>query len=154
AAALTAHGLAADAQPIIFCPGAEYGPAKRWPAEHYASLARQLGNTEQPVLLLGSNKDAAVGDEIVAASAGTARNLCGTPALYGRIGLLAAARLVVSNASGLMHVAAAVQRPQVALYGSSSPAYTPPMNERARIISLKLECSPCFERVCPLGHFK
>jgi heptosyltransferase-2 len=154
AAALTAHGLSADAQPVIFCPGAEYGPAKRWPAEHYANLARQFGNAEQPVLLLGSNKDAAVGDEIVAASAGAARNLCGKTSLFEAIDLLAAARLVVSNDSGLMHVAAALQRPQVALYGSSSPTYTPPMNAHARIMSLNLECSPCFERVCPLGHFK
>lgn len=154
AAALTAHGLAADAQPVIFCPGAEYGPAKRWPAEYYAALAQRYGTTQQPVLLLGSPKDAPVGDEIVAQSMGTARNLAGKTTLFEAIDLLAAARLVVSNDSGLMHVAAALQRPQVALYGSSSPAYTPPMNDRARIVNLGVECSPCFERVCPLGHFK
>lgn len=153
-AALTAHGLAADAQPVIFCPGAEYGPAKRWPAEHYAALAQKYGTPDNPVLLLGSPKDAPVGDEIVAGSKGTARNLAGKTSLFEAIDLLAAARLVVSNDSGLMHVAAALQRPQVALYGSSSPGYTPPMNDRAKIVSLNLECSPCFERVCPLGHFK
>jgi heptosyltransferase-2 len=154
AAALTAHGLAADAQPVIFCPGAEYGPAKRWPAEYYAELAQRYGTAEQPVLLLGSPKDAPVGDEIVAQSKGTVRNLAGKTTLFEAIDLLAAARLVVSNDSGLMHVAAALQRPQVALYGSSSPAYTPPMNDKAKIVSLNVECSPCFERVCPLGHFK
>jgi heptosyltransferase-2 len=153
-AALTAHGLAADAQPVIFCPGAEYGPAKRWPSEYYAELAQRYGTPEAPVLLLGSPKDAPVGDEIVAQSKGTARNLAGQTTLFEAIDLLAAARLVVSNDSGLMHVAAALQRPQVALYGSSSPEYTPPMNDRAKIVSLGVECSPCFERVCPLGHFK
>ena len=153
-AALTAHGLAADAQPVIFCPGAEYGPAKRWPAEYYAELARQYGTSENPVLLLGSPKDAPVGDEIVAQSQGAARNLAGKTSLFEAIDLLAAASLVVSNDSGLMHVAAALQRPQVALYGSSSPGYTPPMNDKAKIVSLGVECSPCFERVCPLGHFK
>ena len=153
-AALTTHGLAADAQPVIFCPGAEYGPAKRWPSEYYAELARRYGTAEHPVLLLGSPKDAPVGDEIVAQSKGAARNLAGKTSLFEAIDLLAAARLVVSNDSGLMHVAAALQRPQVALYGSSSPGYTPPMNARARIVSLGIECSPCFERICPLGHFK
>ena len=153
-AALAAHGLAADAHPAIFCPGAEYGPAKRWPAEYYAELAAHYGSAENPVLLLGSPKDAPVCDEIVARSNGTARNLAGQTSLFEAIDLLAAARLVISNDSGLMHVAAALQRPQVALYGSSSPAYTPPMNDNARIVSLGVECSPCFERVCPLGHFK
>ncbi|HEU6454679.1 MAG TPA: lipopolysaccharide heptosyltransferase II [Roseateles sp.] len=153
-AALNAHGLALDAAPVIFCPGAEFGPAKRWPAEYYAELAQRYGTPAAPVLLLGSPKDAPVGDEIVALSKGAARNLAGKTSLFEAIDLLAAARLVVSNDSGLMHVAAALQRPQVALYGSSSPAYTPPMNDRAKIVSLGVECSPCFERVCPLGHFK
>jgi heptosyltransferase-2 len=139
---------------VIFCPGAEYGPAKRWPPEYYAELAQKYGTAENPVLLLGSPKDAPVGDEILTQSKGTARNLAGKTSLFEAIDLLAAARLVVSNDSGLMHVAAALQRPQVALYGSSSPEYTPPMNDKAKIISLGIECSPCFERVCPLGHFK
>ncbi|HWU84678.1 MAG TPA: lipopolysaccharide heptosyltransferase II, partial [Rhodocyclaceae bacterium] len=152
--ALSAYGLAPDAQPVIFCPGAEYGPAKRWPAEYYAELAQRYGTPDAPVLLLGSPKDAPVGDEIVAQSRGTARNLAGQTSLEQAIDLLAAAQLVVSNDSGLMHVAAALGRPQVALYGSSSPDYTPPMNARAKIVSLGVECSPCFERVCPLGHFK
>ena len=153
AAALAAHGLAADAQPVIFCPGAEYGPAKRWPAEYYAALAQRYGTAEQPVLLLGSPKDAPVGDEIVAQSKGTVRNLAGKTTLFEAIDLLAAARLVVSNDSGLMHVAAALNRPLVAVYGSTSPGFTPPLADQVEIVRLGLECSPCFDRTCRFGHY-
>lgn len=140
------------ASPVIFCPGAEFGPAKRWPAHHFAALAKHYGTPENPVLLIGSPKDAAVGSAIAEAAAGHARNLCGTTQLEEAIDLLAQARLVASNDSGLMHVAAALGRPQIAFFGSSSPDYTPPMNPRARIVSLNLNCSPCFKRECPLGH--
>lgn len=153
AAALTAHSLPAHAHPIVFCPGAEYGPAKRWPPEHFAELARRLGDA-QPIVLLGSAKDAAVGDEIVALAGEQVRNLCGKTTLEEAIDLIAAASQVVSNDSGLMHVAAAFARPLTALYGSSSPAYTPPLSANAHILSIGVECSPCFERVCPLGHFR
>jgi heptosyltransferase-2 len=145
--------LPADAAPVVFCPGAEYGPAKRWPARHFATLARMLATPQDPAWLIGSDKDAAVGDAIVAASGGAALNLCGHSSLEQAIDLIASARCVVSNDSGLMHVAAALERPLVALYGSSSPNYTPPLSALAQIISRKLECSPCFKRECPLGHF-
>ena len=151
ASARGALGLPENLAPIVFCPGAEFGPAKRWPAQHFADLARQLGG---PVWLIGSDKDRTLGAEIEALAGGTARNLCGRTTLEQAIDLIAAARLVVANDSGLMHVAAALDRPLLALYGSSSPAYTPPLSPRARIISLNLACSPCFQRVCPLGHFK
>ncbi|MFA6310063.1 MAG: lipopolysaccharide heptosyltransferase II [Sterolibacterium sp.] len=142
------------AQPAIFCPGAEFGPAKRWPARHYAELARRLASDDLPVWLVGSEKDRTLGEEIARLAPGAALNLCGRTNLEQALDLIAGARLVVSNDSGLMHVAAALDRPLLALYGSSSPAYTPPLSPRAKIVSLHTDCSPCFKRVCPLGHFK
>ncbi len=152
-AARLALGLAIGDAPVVFCPGAEYGPAKRWPAKHFASLAQLVASTVNPAWLIGSAKDREVGEEIVSLAAGTAINLCGRSSLEQAIDLIASARCVVSNDSGLMHVAAALDRPLVALFGSSSPAYTPPLSSRAKILSRNLDCSPCFKRECPLGHF-
>ncbi len=151
-----ALGLPLGSAPVIFCPGAEYGPAKRWPARHFADLARRLvdqaAGVDLPVWLLGSAKDVEVGNEISSLSNGIAINLCGRTNLEQAIDLIAAARLVVSNDSGLMHVAAALDRPLLALYGSSSPGYTPPLSAQAKILDRQLACSPCFKRECPLGH--
>lgn len=152
-AARQALGLPLVVAPYIFCPGAEYGPAKRWPASHFAALARHLASAGHPVWLLGSPKDAALGAAIAADSGGQALNLCGRTTVAQAIDLIAGAQAVVSNDSGLMHVAAALGRPLVALYGSSSPGYTPPLSPRAKILYRHLPCSPCFERDCPLGHF-
>ena len=154
AATRAALGLPVDQRPIVFCPGAEYGPAKRWPARHYAELARRLAKGERPVWLVGSAGDKAVGEEIGALAGGATLNLCGRTNLEQAIDLIAGACLVVSNDSGLMHVAAALDRPLAALFGSSSPAYTPPLSPTARILSIGIECSPCFKRECPLGHLK
>ncbi len=149
---LNALGLERPEKVAVFCPGAEFGPAKRWPAHHFATLADELARHGYAVWLLGSPKDKAVGDEIVGLATSAPKNLCGDTSLTQAIDLIAASRVVVCNDSGLMHVAAALDRPLVAIYGSSSPGFTPPLSERAQIISLKLACSPCFKRECPLGH--
>jgi heptosyltransferase-2 len=147
-------GLTPGKPAVAFCPGAEYGPAKRWPEAHFAALARLLAARGFAVWLVGSPKDHAVAATIASASAGAGINLCGKTDIAEAADLLAAARAVVTNDSGLMHVAAAVGRPVIALYGSSSPQFTPPLAADAQIITLGLECSPCFERTCPLGHFR
>ncbi len=149
-----ALGLPPNITPVIFCPGAEYGPAKRWPVHHFAVLARKVGAGGTAVWIVGSAKDAPVGDAIAQLSEGAALNLCGRTKLEQAIDLIAGARAVVTNDSGLMHVAAALGRPLVALYGSSSPGYTPPLSAQAKILSLGLDCSPCFKRECPLKHLR
>lgn len=152
AAARAALELENDLRPIVLCPGAEYGPAKRWPVAHFAALARALSQRGHALWLLGSGKDAAIGDSIQKLAPDTCRNLCGATRLEQAIDLIACAELTVCNDSGLMHVAAALGKPLVALFGSSSPGFTPPLSTRAHVLSRQLACSPCFRRDCPLGH--
>ena len=155
-AVLVAAGLE-RARYWAFAPGAEYGPAKRWPAAHYAELARSLHRSSAlPVVLLGSGSEAALCDEIAAAAPAACRVFAGKIPLVDAMALIAAARGVVTNDSGLMHVAAAFGVPQVAVFGSTSPEHTPPLNPRAQVLWLKtelqLDCAPCFDRACRFGH--
>lgn len=148
---------------VVFAPGAEYGPAKRWPAKHFAELAIKI---DRPVLVLGSAKEHDIAEEITrianAQQPGHCHNLAGNTNLVQAFALIANAHRVVSNDSGLMHVAAAFGVPQVAVYGSSSPEHTPPLNDRARVVWLRVDpnyqpplaCAPCYERTCPLGHMR
>ena len=141
-------------QPVaVFCPGAEYGPAKRWPGSYYAQLATRFQQHGYAVWLIGSGKDQAVAEQINQLNGGACVNLCGKTDLADAIALLSCATVVVSNDSGLMHLAAAQDKPMLALFGSSSPQFTPPLSTQARVIKIEIACSPCFQRVCPLGHF-
>ena len=135
---------------VAMMPGAEYGPAKCWPLEHFAELARALDQQGSAVWVLGSAKDAAAGAFIAGQS--RAQNLCGKTSLEDAIDLLALCQQAVSNDSGLMHIAAAVGSHVHSIYGSSSPGFTPPLTAKRTIHYLGLECSPCFKRECPLGH--
>jgi len=137
---------------LALCPGAEFGPAKRWPAEYFAAIAQAKLDQGWQVWLFGSDKDKGIAAEINRAVSGLCVDFTGKTSLAEAVDLLALAQIVVSNDSGLMHLAAALGKPVIALYGSSDPSFTPPLIDKARIISLNLECSPCFKRECPLGH--
>lgn len=137
---------------VALMPGAEYGPAKRWPAEHFASLAKTMARDGIRSWVFGSQKEHALGEHIAQESEGAAINLCGRTGLGDVVDLLSSCWAAVTNDSGLMHVAAASGTPVVALFGSSSPDFTPPLTTRRRIHYLRLDCSPCFQRVCPFGH--
>jgi len=157
--AIRAAGLLGRGRYRVFAPGAEYGPSKCWPAEHYLALARRLHAVDGlPVALLGSGKEAALIDRMAADSGGACIPLAGRTSLDAAMAIIAGAHAVVSNDSGLMHVAAAFDRPQVAVFGSTSPHHTPPLNPAARVLwlkdELKLDCAPCFERTCRLGHYR
>lgn len=141
---------------LVLCPGAEFGPAKQWPASHYAALGEIITQQGWQVLIMGSKADAAVGEQIAAGITDKQNviNLCGKTQLGEAIDLMATADQVVSNDSGLMHIAAALNKPLVAIYGPTSPAFTPPLSDNARLVQIPIECSPCFKRTCPLGHHK
>ena len=147
-------GLKSDKPVVCMMPGAEYGLAKQWPLEYYAQLAKSLVETGWQVWVIGSDKDEAAGDKIVVGNHAEVYNLCGKTQLVDTVDLLACAKTVVTNDSGLMHVAAAVGVELNVIYGSSTPEYTPPLisEEKKNIFYLGLECSPCFKRECPLGH--
>jgi heptosyltransferase-2 len=143
--------LRTDRPVVAFMPGAEYGPAKQWPVEYYAELARLLTEKNTSIWIFGSDKEKPLGDFIANKNEDVV-NLCGRTSLTDVVDLLALTKECVTNDSGLMHVACATGRRVIAIYGSSDPAYTPPLSSTATIVYRGLDCSPCFERVCPLGH--
>ncbi len=154
-AARLADRLELDTDDVTaLCPGAEFGPAKRWPPKHFATLARAEVARGRKIWLLGSPADAETCAEIAAAAEEGVVNLAGQTTLVEAVDLLSLSRRVVSNDSGLMHVAAALDKPLVAVFGSTSADFTPPLGERSRVISQPIDCSPCFQRRCPLGHLK
>lgn len=146
-------------KPVLgLCPGAEFGPAKQWPVEHYAAVANEMINQGYQVWLFGSAKDKETTENIKSLVDSNNQhcvfNLAGDTSLIEAVDLLAACQTVVSNDSGLMHVAAAVGCHVVGVYGSTSPKYTPPLAKKVDIVSTDIECRPCFKRECPLGHLK
>jgi heptosyltransferase-2 len=152
-ATVAALGLGDGRPAVALCAGAEYGPAKRWPPAHFAALSETLAGEGYAPWVLGGPGDAAIGDQISALSP-NAINLAGRTTLPQAIDLIAAASAAVSNDSGLMHVAAALGRPVIGLYGATSPRFAPPLSADAVILREDLPCSPCGKRVCPLGHHK
>jgi heptosyltransferase-2 len=156
-AALAKFGLSLDRPVLALCPGAEFGESKRWPAEYYAEVAEMRIRQGWQVWLFGSKKDFPVGESIrerlIPGLREESSNLSGDTSLAEAIDLMSCADAVVSNDSGLMHVAAALNRPLVAVYGSTSPGFTPPLADQVEIVRLGLECSPCFERTCRFGHY-
>lgn len=150
--------LTIDRSTVGLCPGAEFGPAKKWPEEHYAKVATAMASTGKQVWLFGSQKDLETCNGIKALVPEELQSkiyvLAGQTSLIEAVDLLGACQTVVANDSGLMHVAAAVGCNVVAVYGSTSPKYTPPLAEKVEIVHTDIDCRPCFKRECPLGHLK
>ncbi len=150
-------GIAQDRPLVVFAPGAEFGMAKRWPPRHFAALADAIvaNDAGAQIALLGSPKDAETCDQVLAhadKAASHILNLAGQTRLDEAVALIARAAAVVANDSGLLHIASGLNRPVVALYGPTDPDHAPPFSDIARSLSLRLECSPCRQRECPLGH--
>lgn len=151
--------LSTDKPILILCPGAEFGPAKQWPAEHYSATARKMTKEGYQVWIMGSAGDTDIAEEIVSLTQVDNKtadiiSLCGSTSLEEAIDLMSAATHVISNDSGLMHIASALNKPLTALYGATSPAFTPPLSSNATIIATDVDCGPCFQRICPEGHHK
>lgn len=139
---------------LALCIGAEYGPAKRWPTQYFAQVAQNQISQGWQVWLFGSNKDSILAREIQDLTQNSCIDFTGKTTLDEAVDLLSLSSLAISNDSGLMHVVSALNLPLLAIYGSSTPEFTPPLTAKARILRLNLPCSPCFQRTCPLGHFE
>ena len=150
--AVSVSDPAASIKILALCPGAEYGSAKRWPTEYYAEVARHKIDQGWQVWLFGSDKDKGDAAQVNKECSELCTDFTGRTSLAEAVDLMSLANTVVSNDSGLMHVAAALDKKLIAIYGSSDPGFTPPLNDKAQVISLNLDCAPCFKRECPLGH--
>jgi heptosyltransferase-2 len=139
---------------LVLCPGAEYGITKRWPTKYFAEIAQIKHQDGWDIWLIGGPKDTALAQEIQKYSGAVCTDFTGKTDLSQVVDLLAQATIVLTNDSGLMHIAAAVGVKIIAIYGSTSPKFTPPLAHNAEIISLNLSCSPCFKKICPLKHIK
>lgn len=152
-AALTKLGIVMNDKPILALgAGAEFGPSKRWPVEYFAEVAKQKLNEGWNVWLFGSPKDRHITEAVNALVNDACVNVAGLTELFETIALLSLVQGAVTNDSGLMHMAAALGKPLVAIYGSTSPAFTPPLAKDATVLQLHLPCQPCFQRECPLKH--
>lgn len=145
--------LSLDRPVLVLCPGAEYGHAKRWPARHFAEVGKAMREQGWQVWIMGSEKDLEAAAQVHALIGAQCVNLAGRTTLAQAVDLMILASAVVSNDSGLMHVAAALDRPLVVVYGSSDPGFTPPLSQAARVVTLGLTCSPCFQRQCRFHHY-
>jgi len=140
-------------KPIVaLLPGAEYGVSKQWPISYFKALAQKVVEKGFQVWVLGSDKDKVVADQIITTDNVDHTNLCGKTSLVNVVDLLSLAKFAITNDSGLMHIACATNVKVIALYGSSSPLYTPPLHKDAVILYKNLECSPCFKRACQFNH--
>lgn len=136
---------------VALAPGAEFGPAKKWPASYYADVAKYCLSKGRQVWLLGSKKDS-LDCQWIARQASGCVDLSGKTSLVDVVDLIALAEYLVCNDSGLMHVSASLKTKTLAIFGSTSEKFTPPLAGNSVVLSKTLACRPCFERVCPLGH--
>ncbi len=146
---------------LILCPGAAFGDSKRWPPDYFAAVARQKMQAGFDVWLLGSAADRSVTEQIQSQvpvshpETGVCIDLAGQLMLPETVALVSKAAVVVSNDSGLLHVAAALQRPLIGIYGSTSCEFTPPLFDQKVILEVQnLACRPCFQRTCRYGHLR
>lgn len=154
-AVLAKHKPLWRGKPVLaICAGAEFGPSKRWPEAYFAEVANKKIAEGWDVWLFGSPNDRAVTETINALTDDQCENIAGRTELAETIDLLSLVSGVVTNDSGLMHVACAMGKPVIAIYGSTSPTFTPPLAKTAQVLKLDLECQPCFKRECPLKHHR
>lgn len=147
-------GLEVDAKVLALMPGAAYGPAKQWPVGHFVDVARRYADRGWRVWVFGSAAERSIGVRIAQAASDRGTSLCGNTTLVEAVDLVSLADLAIANDSGLMHIAAAVGCPVIAIYGATDPACAPPMISRARSLQHKLDCTPCWDRTCRYGHYR